>query len=98
MTLRQRELDFLHDIKNDIHEFNEQNQTKFREVFHLIEGITKDVSSLKHRINHESSENPSSQIQLSRSDPEYPVTHSLNNAFEMKEDQINIEGMITLSE
>ena len=108
----QGELDILQDIRDSMQEFTQQNKNQFREVFHLIEGLTTDVHALKRHANISTSptqRNPRvntdrdlarSRIPFRTEDVESMNPHQgacVNEEFKMQEVLPDIEGIMPYS-
>ena len=105
--LQASELDILQEIKNDMRDFKHQTQNQFKEVFHLIEGLTTEVYSLKDQVkipstfpisnareNSEQNHDTSRSLSPARNPDTIMSSACINEEFEMQEVLAITEGMI----
>ena len=99
----QGDLDILQEIKNKIQKFTQQNQTHTREIFHLIEGLTVEVNSLRRQVNLSTSKIQTPGVNMEHRCTErgrpmnYPQAAYVNEEFHVQEVSSTIEGIVSYS-
>ena len=101
------ELDILQEIRSDMREFKHQTQNQLDEVFHLIEGLTAEVYSLKDQVrilsassisymreNSEQNHDTSRTLSPARNPDTIMSSACINEEFEMQEVLAITEGMV----